>query len=109
MSSSNVVPDDAKDDFWGVAEDCLREFHGMKQDAIRRKVGKLHNAIERMTTAESEFFYHSEPFDVACEIADNALNVEDYLDRYLQIRDEKHGNGISKQNVPKRRKVNVKE
>ena len=109
MSSSKVVPDDAKDEFWGVAEDCLREFHEMKQDAIRRKVGKLRNAIERMTTAELESFYHSEPFDVACDIAENALSVEDYLDRYLHIRDEKHGNGISKQNAQKRRKVNVKE
>lgn len=105
MRSSKVVPDDAKDEFWAVVEDCLRELHGMKQEGIRRKAGKLRNAIERMTTGELESFYHSEPFDVACEIADNPLNVQDYLDRYLHIRDEKHGNGVSKQKVQSRRKV----
>jgi hypothetical protein len=104
MSSSRAVPDDAKDEFWAVVEDCLREFHGMKSEGIRRKAAKLRSAIERMTRGELESFYHSEPFDVACEIADNRLNVEDYLDRYLHIRDEKHGNGISEQNVQNRRR-----
>jgi hypothetical protein len=97
MSSSKAVPDAAKDVFWAVVEDCLREFHAMKQEAIRRKAGKLRNAIESMTAAELEMFYHSEPFDVAGEIANKPLSVEDYLDRYLAIRDEKHGNGIPKQ------------
>jgi hypothetical protein len=103
MNPSSVVPDDAKNEFWAVVEDCLREFHGMKQEAIRRKAGKLRSRIERMTTTEVELFYHSEPFDVACEIADDSLNIEVYLDRYLRIRDEKHGNGISKQKVQNRR------
>ena len=76
MSSSSVVPDDAKAEFWAVVEDCLREFHGMKQEASRRKVGKLRTAIDRMTTAQVEYFYHSEPFDVACEIAVEPLNVD---------------------------------
>lgn len=109
MSSSKVMPVDAMDEFWSVVEDCLREFHGMKQDAVRRKAGKLRSLVERMTTGELESFYHSEPFDVACEIADNPLNAEDHLDRYLYVRDEKHGNGISKQKVQSRRKVKVKE
>lgn len=109
MTSSRVVPDDAKDEFWAVVEDCLREFHGMQPVAIRRKAGKLRNAIERMTAAELEFFYHSEPFDVACDIAEKPLNVEIHRDRYLHIRDEKHGNGISRQQVQNRRKANIKE
>jgi hypothetical protein len=107
MSSSTVVPDDAKDEFWAVVEDCLREFHGMKPDAIRRKAGKLRQAIERMTPSELESFYHSEPFDVACDIAEDALNITVYLDRYLQIRDERHGTGISAQTVHGRRNANL--
>ena len=107
MSSSRVVPDDAKVQFWAVVEDCLREFHAMKQEAIRRKAGKLRNAIERSPTAELEFFYHSEPFDVACDIAANPLNVDVYLYRYLHIRDEKHGTGNSKPKIQKRRDVNL--
>lgn len=109
MSSSKVVPAAAKDEFWAVVEDCLREFHEMRQEVIRRKAKKLRDAIERMKQAEVEFFYHSEPFDVACEIAEDPLNVEDYLDRYLHIRDEKHGNGISRQNADKRGEANLKD
>lgn len=109
MSASKVVPDDAKDEFWAVVERCLREFHALKQDAIRRKAGKRRSTVERMTAAEVEFFYHSEPFDIACEIADNPLNVEDYRDRYLQVRDEKHGNGVLKQKGHARRKASIKE
>jgi len=109
MNSSKVVPDDAKDEFWAVVADCLHEFHGIKPEVSRRKAGKLRNAIGRLTTAQVEFFYHSEPFDVACEIADEPLRVEEHLDRYLQIRDEKHGDGSSRQIVHPRRKANLKE
>jgi hypothetical protein len=109
MSPSSVVPDDTKDEFWAVVEECLREFHGMQREALRRKAGKLRNAIERMSTAEVEFFYHSEPFEVACDIADNPLNIATHLDRYLHLRDEKHGNGISKQQVQVRRQAKVKK
>jgi hypothetical protein len=75
MSSSKVVAGVVKDEFWAVVEDCLREFHRLKQEIIRRKVGKLRNSTERMTTAEIDLFYHSEPFDVACEIADSPLDI----------------------------------
>ncbi len=92
MSSLNGVADDAKNEFWAVVEDCLREFHRVKQPDARRKAAKLRNAIERMTNSEVELFYHSEPFDVACDIADRPLDLSDYHGRYLRIRDEKHGN-----------------
>ncbi len=105
MNSAKVVPDDAQNEFWAVVEDCLHEFHGMKQPDIRRRVVKLRSAIERMTISELESFYHSEPFDVACDIAAKQLNLQDYLDRYLKIRDEKHGTGVSRQTVQNRRKV----
>jgi hypothetical protein len=99
MSSSKAVPEVAKDQFWAVVEDCLQEFHGQKQEMSRRKANKLRNSVERMTTAEVELFYHSEPFDVACEIAGAPLEVDVYLERYLQIRDEEHGSGIAAQKV----------
>ncbi len=44
-----------------------------------------------------EFFYHFEPFDVACDIANQQLDLEKYLDRYLQIRDGKDANGVFEQ------------
>jgi hypothetical protein len=104
MSDSLVIPDDAKAEFWEVVADCLRTFHKMTAEGARRKASEVRQGIESLTESQIELFYHSEPFDVACEIAHNPLNVEPYLDRYLQIRDVKHGNGISKQIIRKRTK-----
>lgn len=109
MSSSNVVPDDAKDEFWAVVQDCLREFHRMKPETLRRKSKKLRDEIEQTTTSQMELFYHSEPFEVACEIAEEPLDVKKYLDRYLHIRDEKHGTGISEQYYEERRKAKARD
>lgn len=97
MKTSRIVHKEAKNEFWAVVGDCLREFHGLKQEVCRRKIGKLRNAIEGMKPTEVELFYHSEPFDVSCDIADNPLDLQVYLERYLKIRDQTHDNGIPRQ------------
>jgi hypothetical protein len=97
MSSAQTVPDDAKDEFWAVVKDCLREFHKMTNESTRRKAAQLRKEIESMTEGRIAYFYHSEPFDVACDIAKHPLKLEKHLDRYLQIRDETHGDGGLKQ------------
>jgi hypothetical protein len=102
--STPVIPDEIMVEFWEIVRDCLRAFHKMTMEGARRKISKVRKGIESLTESQIELFYHSEPFDVACEIARHPLNVEPYLDRYLQIRDAKHGNGISKQVVRKRNK-----
>jgi hypothetical protein len=38
--------------------------------------------------ATSRRFFHAEPFDVACDLADHQLNVAQHLNRYLRIRDK---------------------
>jgi hypothetical protein len=43
--------------------------------------------VEAMPLEEVELFYHSEPFDVACRLAQHPLDMENYLSRYVQIRD----------------------
>ena len=40
-----------------------------------------------MPHQQTELFYHSEPFDVACRLAERPLDMERHLSRYLQIRD----------------------
>lgn len=40
-----------------------------------------------MPVEQMELFYHAEPFDVACDLADNSLDVRDHLNEYLEIRD----------------------
>ncbi len=40
-----------------------------------------------MPREQMELFYHSEPFDVACRLAQHPLDLKDHLPRYLEIRD----------------------
>ena len=41
-----------------------------------------------MPIGQMDLFYHgAEPFDVACNLADNPLDVKDHLDEYLKIRE----------------------
>jgi hypothetical protein len=88
MSSSKVIPDEAQDHFWSVVRNCVREFHADRASSVLSKVTRLRQKVERLPTEETELFYHAEPFDVACRLADHPLKVEDYLERYLQIRDK---------------------
>lgn len=37
--------------------------------------------------AKMELFSHDEPFDVACRIAGNVIDIEPHLERHLAIRD----------------------
>ena len=99
MNSQRITADEDHDQFWSVVRDCLREFHGMQPPTTRRKALELRNRIEALSKGAIELFYHSEPFDVACKIAERPLQLEKHLKRYLELRDEKHGFSIQKQNV----------
>lgn len=97
MISPRIVPDKTNDQFWSVVRGCLRQFHKMTAEMTRRKAAQLRKRIEGMPNDTMEFFYHFEPFDVACDIANQQLDLEKYLDRYLQIRDGKDANGVFEQ------------
>jgi len=88
MRSSHVIPADAQDHFWSVVRHCVREFHAKCSSSVLSKVNRFRKKIEQLPIKEMELFFHSEPFDVACRLAGHSLKVEDYLDRYLKIRDE---------------------
>ena len=52
-----------------------------------------------------DLFYHAEPFDVACNLADNALNVKDHLDEYLEIRDGDAGREKARRGIASERTI----
>src|SRR5258708_4523656 len=91
MSRSTTIADDEKDQFWLVVRACLHEFHKSATAVTQRKATRLRKKIEALPDESEELFYHSEPFDVACDIADHRLNLGRYRKRYLQLRDEMHG------------------
>ncbi|HEV8059796.1 MAG TPA: hypothetical protein VGP68_07975 [Gemmataceae bacterium] len=88
MRSSKVIPEDAKEQFWSVVKDCLREFHQSYLVSTLKKITQFRAKLDGLPDEEMELFYHSEPFDVACNLAKHQLKIEDYLARYLEIRDE---------------------
>ena len=93
MSISRIIPEDAKDHFWSVVKECLVEFHQRPRAWSRTSASRFRTRVEAMPHEQMELFYHSEPFDVACRLAQHPLDMGDHLSRYLQIRDrEDSGN-----------------
>lgn len=51
------------------------------------RVSRLRQRIDEAPIEEIEMFFHGEPFDVACNLASRQLKVDEFLKRYLQMRD----------------------
>ncbi len=87
MRSSNVIPKDEQDHFWSVVRQCIRKFHACCAPSTLAAATRLRKKVNGMPVEQMELFYHAEPFDVACNLADNPLDVRNHLDEYLAIRD----------------------
>jgi len=88
MRGSKIIPEEDQEHFWSVVKQCLREFHAARTPSLLRKMNRLRVKVEKLPLEGMELFFHSEPFDVACQLADHPLRVEDHLERYLSIRDK---------------------
>jgi hypothetical protein len=90
MKTSRVISKPGKSYFWCVVKKCLGEFHGRPRSWSSKAANRLRAEIEAASPEEIELFYHAEPFDVACDLANRSLDMDDkILSRYLEIRDEK--------------------
>ena len=76
----------AKDTFWEVVEECLIAIHDLDQPEAHRRSLDLRNRIESAPAGmSSDILYHADPFDVACDIAGNQLDVSQYRPQYEPI------------------------
>jgi hypothetical protein len=81
----------AKEAFWKVVEDCLTEIHGLSLSEAGQRGRNLRAEIESPPQGlSSDIFYHAEPFDVACDLAGNRLDVLQHRDQYDLILDRQH-------------------
>jgi hypothetical protein len=87
MKSSNVIPKDEQDHFWSVVRLCIRRFHAGCASVTLAAGARLRKKVNGMPVEQMELFYHAEPFDVACNLANHPLDVKDHLNEYLEIRD----------------------
>ncbi len=75
-----------KEIYWKVVEECLQMFHHLPADQAHAKAKTLRMAIEQAPEGVSaNSIYHAEPFDVACDLAGNALDVESHRKEYESI------------------------
>lgn len=76
----------AKNDFWMVVEQCLVQFHGSQRPDAHERAMELRQRIESPPNDMStEILYHAEPFDVACDIANQPLDLAEFRQRYDEI------------------------
>jgi hypothetical protein len=81
-----MIDQKAKDAFGDVVEDCLVEIHGIPRPAAQKRSLDLRARIESPPSGmSSEIFYHTEPFDVACDIAGKPLDLSQYRPQYEPI------------------------
>ena len=81
-----MIDQKAKDAFWDVVEDCLVEIHGFHKAVAHKRSLDLRTRIESPPSGmSSDIFYHTEPFDVACDIAGSQLDFSQYRRQYDPI------------------------
>jgi hypothetical protein len=72
-----------RNEFWSIVNDCLVEFHKLTRHDARYRTRRLRDRIEsapRSTPTVS--FYHSEPFDIACDLAERQLDFIRFRKQY---------------------------
>ena len=81
-----MIDAQAKNEFWDVVEDCLKEFHHYEDYKAKQAINNFSARIEDPPRGlSSDIFYHAEPFDIACDIADKDLELEPRRPRYNKI------------------------
>ena len=77
-----MLPLKIKNQFWGVVEACLIELFKLAPEKVSVLLTDYKASLEELPIGD--IFYHSEPYDIACEIANRKSN-EDEWQNYLKI------------------------
>jgi hypothetical protein len=80
----------ARDEFWSVVEECLQQFHHVSAADAVQKTRELRWKLKSPppglpTGLASDLIYHDEPFDVACDLAGQQLDLDQYRSQYDTI------------------------
>lgn len=75
-----------KDAFWAVVKDCLVEIYGLARSEALSRSKELRDAIERTPERRhGAIFYHTDPLDVAHDIAGKDVDLSKAQERYDAI------------------------
>ena len=83
--------------FWDIVSECLVEFHGLNHAEAYKSSANLRGRLKELSRPNdmvypSDMVYHEEPFNIACNLMDRQLKLEDpeHRNRYQAIR-QRHG------------------
>jgi hypothetical protein len=83
-----------KDAYWAIVTECLERFHDYRRSDAIAAAGDLRARIEHPAAEknpppgyDSRYFYHAEPFHVACDLAGRKLDVRERWAEYDVITD----------------------
>lgn len=86
-----MIEERVKSAFWDVVKECLVQFHSRNPEDARKLTILLSKEIGNPPLGlSSDIFYHSEPFDVACDLAKSKLPISEYREKYNQILERNH-------------------
>lgn len=75
--------------FWAAVLDCLTSIHRLPRPEAEGRVARfkarLTDVSPELQKGVEQFVYHDEPFDLACELAENAIPLEKFLEQYNTI------------------------
>ena len=75
--------------YWDVVVECLVKFHHFDQEKAHRKVTELRKGLleapEYLRKDVSNLVYHQEAFYLACDLAENEINLAEYKQEYGQM------------------------
>jgi hypothetical protein len=74
--------------FWAAVEDCLVTFHKLKRCEAAEKVTGLWRALPSTlgkSTPLADMIYHAEPWQIACNLAEEDLPIARYQRKYQEV------------------------
>lgn len=81
-----MINTEAKNAFWEVVKECLVRFHSFSEHKAEKKMMALRERLEKPPVGmSSEVLYHSEPYYVACNIAQNERDISEDRGEYERI------------------------
>jgi hypothetical protein len=86
MVMTDVPEAKAERTHWAVVQACLVQLHGWTPHQAARAVAELRKRLRTTTNPmAAEIVYHAEPFDIACDLAQNSLNFFEHRAEYDAI------------------------
>lgn len=85
---SEVVTPEDEARHWYLVCRCIQEFHPEREEEALTRLAVAKKEVESWPFGmQRELYFHQEPFHAACLLAQHELEVDNYLERYLLIRD----------------------